>query len=112
MNLQTAIESGQAGLMFAVEHSDEVSPTWKAKAVYFFKCYCMTHKQVFPETVFRQYAGMGKEEPTALRAYGWIVRHAKEEQWIAATPCDVQRRVLGHGAWGPVWESLICGVGQ
>ena len=107
MNLQTAIESGNTGLMCAVEHADEVSQTWKDKALYFFKCYCLTHEQIFPETVFRQYAGLGKEEPAALRAYGWVVRHAKEQKWIAADPCGAQRRVLGRGTYAAVWRSLL-----
>ena len=107
MNLQFATNAGKAGLASAVQHSLIETPCWESAAKSYMHRYCETHATVFPETVWRGYAGMGHQEPAELRAYGHITKHAKRQGWLSAEPCGTELRVLGHGSYGPVWSSLI-----
>lgn len=105
--LSQAIAQGQLGLSNAVAHSDEDTPGWKNAAISFLHRYCETHETVFPESVWRQYAGMGFAEPAELRAYGALTKHAKKQKWLSDVSHGTQQRVHGHGSHGPVWLSLI-----
>jgi hypothetical protein len=110
-NLLDAIEAeraAQKGIQAAQDHANAVIPNWSEQTYQIFvKEFLPQHKRFLAEE-FRSWLAVNKpnyEFPPHNRAYGGIMRRAREAYYIIHIGTQKVSNVKAHCAFASVWET-------
>ena len=106
MDFATCRAAADRGMQQAIQHAELVDDTWPDAALAFLIRYARSCPEFAVEDMTAQADRMGYASPTDDRAWGPIVRRAAIRGVILNTH-RTRPRVKGHGAPGPVWQSLV-----
>lgn len=106
-DLAQAHAAAELGMQRALDFQARISPEWQVTATAFLDRFARTHQTFTSEqcTAASEDFGILTAQP---RAWGSLYVAAAKAGKI--TRIDFARHTRRHGAWTPVWESLIYGV--
>lgn len=99
-------ELKEQGIKQAIDHAEEVIPTWGEQAYKFFYNYAEKNRVFMTEDVRMASEGI-IEEPPSKRAWGAIVRKAKKNNIIEFSGFGKVSNPKAHQATASAWQSKI-----
>lgn len=92
-----------AGIAKAIEHSEDILPGWRDKALKHLKRFAETHKTFRAEEVRNSFEGV----TVSARAWGGIMVSGAKAGWIKTEKTVKVENPAAHQANAALWESII-----
>ena len=105
MNTDTAESLATLGIQAAIDHAEDVSPSWPEIAAKLFEMYGTMHPEGFMTEDVRNWSvKIGFEPPPDERAWGGIARQLASRGLIKSLDVAKQRSANCHGSFKTVWQ--------
>ena len=108
IDFSAARAAADRGMRHAIECAEYTDTDWPDAALAFLRRYATSHREFTVEQVTAAADLQGYGSPADGRAWGGIVRRAKNAGLIRCKGRTAPRW-NGHGSPGQVWPSMVCG---